>query len=218
MASVATVVVVGVKLPRRPRVKRGRRRWVGVIRRRILGQGRTILPGVILCLGVYDSTLKTQTTLAAAIKNVSAHGLVHRARTKIKVGSPLAKHVPVVLTALLVRQVVRILQLLVLLEPMPVEQQPFVIHVVLDNTTIKQVKLLVNVAMQENTKTKLEKHRARVVQQVLMPAVRRPFVIHVLLGNTTTKPVKRLNRLLVKVALLENTKTKREKHPATVIV
>ena len=47
---------------------------------------------------------------------------------KLKVGNPLAKHVPVVLTALLVRQVVRILQLLVLLEPMPVVQHR-VIHV-----------------------------------------------------------------------------------------
>ena len=87
--------------------------------------------------------------------------------TKNKLGSPLAKHVPVVLTALLVRQVVRILQLLVLLEPMPVVQQ-----------------------------------RAN----------------HVVLGNTIIKPVKRLNRLLVKVAMWENTKTKREKHPATTIV
>ena len=85
-------------------------------------------------------------------------------------GSPLAKHVPVVLTALLVRQVV-ILQLLVLLEPMPVVQQPFVIHVVPGNTTIKQVKhlnqLLAKVALLENTKTKREKHPANNVQLVL---------------------------------------------------
>ena len=88
--------------------------------------------------------------------------------TKTNRVNPLAKHVTVVLTALLVRQVVRILQLLVLLEPMPVGQLP--------------------------------------------------FVIHVLLGNTTTKQVKRLNQFLVKVVLMENTKTKREKHPATMIV
>ena len=60
---------------------------------------------------------------------------------------PVVQHrvinVPVVLTALLVRQVVRILQLLVLLEPMPVGQQLFVIHVVLGNTTISQAKLLI---------------------------------------------------------------------------
>ena len=37
MASVATVVVVGVKLPRMPRAERGRRRWIGVsVRRHLL--------------------------------------------------------------------------------------------------------------------------------------------------------------------------------------
>ena len=90
---------------------------------------------------------------------------------KNKVVNPLAKHVPVVLTALLVPQVVRILQLLVLLGPMQVEQQPFVIHAVLENTTIKPVKrpnqLLVKVATWENTKTKREKHPANNVQLVL---------------------------------------------------
>ena len=59
-------------------------------------------------------------------------------------GSPLAKHVPLVLTVLLVPQVVLLwIQLLVVLEPMPVGQQPFVIYVLLGNTTIKQVKRLV---------------------------------------------------------------------------
>jgi len=85
--------------------------------------------------------------------------------------NPLVKHVPVANTALLVPQVVRILQLLVLLEPMPVGQQPFVIHVLLGNTTIKQVKhlnqLLVKVALLENTKTKRGKHRAKHVPVVL---------------------------------------------------
>ena len=99
-------------------------------------------------------------------------------------GSPLAKHVPVVLTALLVRQVVHILQLLVLSEPMPVVQQR-VIHVVLESTMLNKDNQV---------------------------------VIHVVLENTTIKQVKRLNQLLVKVALLENTKTKREKHRATTIV
>ena len=98
------------------------------------------------------------------MKNVSAHGLVHQARTKIKVANPLAKHVPVVLKVLLVPLVVHIPQLLVLLEPMPVEHQPFVIFAVLDNTMIKQVKrlnqLLVKAAKWENTKTKKEKHFA----------------------------------------------------------
>ena len=138
---------------------------------------------------------------AATIENVSAHSLVHQAPTKIRVGNPLAKHVPVVLTriwkgnplakhvpfvntknkvgkllakivpvvftALLAHPVVHILQLLVLLEPMPVEQQPCVIFAVLDNTMIKQVKrlnqLLVQVAMWENTKTKREKHSATTI-------------------------------------------------------
>ena len=57
------------------------------------------------------------------------------------------------------------MQLLVLLEPMPAERQPFVMFVVLEDTTIKQVKLLAKVAMQEkeNTKTKLGKCSARLV-------------------------------------------------------
>jgi hypothetical protein len=84
------------------------------------------------------------------------------------VGNPLAKHVPLVITALLVPQVVyHILQLLVPLEPMPVERQPFVIHVVRENTTTKQVKRLnqwlVKVAMWENTKTRREKHPATTI-------------------------------------------------------
>ena len=135
VASVATVVVVGVKLPRPPRVERGRRRWVGV-RRRVLGHRRAGLPGVlIIMIFLWSSTLKTQTSPAAAALNVSAHLLVHQAPTKIKVSYPLAKHVTVVLTALLVPQVVRILQLLVLLEPMPVVQHP-----VLDALRVALVK------------------------------------------------------------------------------
>jgi hypothetical protein len=51
-----------------------------------------------------------------------------------------------------------------------------------------------------------------------MPVVHQPFVIHVVLENTMIKQVKRLNQLLVKVAMWENTKTKREKHRATIIV
>ena len=62
--------------------------------------------------------------------------------TKNKVDNLLAKHVPVVLTALLVRQVVYWMQLPVLLEPMPVGQQLFVIHVVRGNTTTEPVKRL----------------------------------------------------------------------------
>jgi len=94
MEIVATVVVVGVKLPRRPRVERGRRRWGGVIRRRILIHGRMFLPGVLFGLGIFPSTPTTQTTPAAAIKNVSAHVLVNQARTKMKVDKPPARHAP----------------------------------------------------------------------------------------------------------------------------
>jgi len=75
----------------------------------------------------------------------------------------LVKVVPVVLTALLAHPVVRILQLLVLLEPMPVEQQPFVIYVVLGNIMTKQVKRLVRIVPRENTKTKREKHPATTI-------------------------------------------------------
>jgi hypothetical protein len=85
----------------------------------------------------------------------------------MKVVNPLAKHVPVIPSALLVPQVVYWIQLLVLLEPMPVEQQPFVIHVVRENTMLKQTKrlnqLVVKVAMQENTRTKRGKHRATTI-------------------------------------------------------
>ena len=87
-------------------------------------------------------------------------------------GSPSAKHVPVVLTALLVHStVVRILQLLAPLEPMPVGQLPFVIHAVLGNTTNKQAKrlnrLLVKVALLDNTKTTVGNPRAKHVPVVL---------------------------------------------------
>jgi hypothetical protein len=78
------------------------------------------------------------------------------------VDSPLAKPVQVVKTILsLVHQVVLFwMELIVLLEPLPVGQQPFVIRVLLGNTTNKQVKVLVKVAMRENIKTRREKHRA----------------------------------------------------------
>jgi hypothetical protein len=58
------------------------------------------------------------------------------------------------------------MQLLVLSELTPVEQQPFVIHVVRENTMIKPVKpvkRLVKVAMWGNTKTKRGKHRATTI-------------------------------------------------------
>ena len=92
---------------------------------------------------------------------------VHRARTKIKRAKPLANPVPVVLTALLVPQVVYWIQLRVRLEPMPVVLRAFVMHVVLESTTVKPVKRpnqwLVKVAPRENTKTKRGKHPARTI-------------------------------------------------------
>ena len=87
---------------------------------------------------------------------------------KLKVDSPLVQHVPVVLTVMLVPQVVYWMQLLVPLEPMTVEQQPFVMYVVLDNTTNKQVKLLVKIAMWDNTKNLLDNPLAKRVPVVIV--------------------------------------------------
>jgi hypothetical protein len=191
VAIVATVVVVGVKLPRRPRVKRGRRRWVWVIRRRILGHGITIgfLPGVflrlldtnILILGTCcGSTPTTQTSPAAAITNVSAPLFAHPvptktkldspranraqvAPTKTKPDSPRANHAQAIRTALPVPPVALSMPPVVQPVPTPVVLRPFVIHVVLVNTMTKPVKLLVKVVMQGNTKMKREKHRATTI-------------------------------------------------------
>ena len=109
MASVATVVVVGVKLLRRPRVERGRRRWVGVIRRCGLSQSRGFLPGVIIILGTCTSTSTNQTPPA---ENVSAPLFAHPAPTKTKPGSPRANHVQVVLTVLPVHRVAKTIAML----------------------------------------------------------------------------------------------------------
>jgi len=151
------------------------------------------------------STLITQTSPAPAMTNVSAHKLVGRARTKIKVDRPLAKRVPVVLTVLWVRPVVRILQLLVLLEPMPVGQQPFVIHVPLGNTVLwvhPVVHILQLLVLLEPTPVVYQ--RVKHVAVVLTALWVRPRANHALLGNTTNKPAKRL----VKVARWVNTKMK----------
>jgi hypothetical protein len=111
----------------------------------------------------------------------------------MKVGSPLAKHVPVVLSALLVPQVANLPQLLVLLEPMPVEQQPFVIHVGQGNTMINQdklPKLVANHVVQGNTminQDKLPKLVANHVVQGNTMINQDNRVVHcVVLGNTTT--------------------------------
>ena len=163
MAIVATVVVVGVKLPRPPRVERGRRRWVGGIRRRLLGHGRTFLPGVFIGLGSCASTPTTQTTPAAAMKNVSAPLFAHPVPTKTKLDSPRAKHVQAIRTALPVPPVAHSMPPVVQPVPMPVVLRPFVIHAAQVNTMTKPVKLLVKVVVQGNTKPKLEKHRATIV-------------------------------------------------------
>jgi len=234
VASVATVVVVGVKLPRPPRVERGRRRSVGVIRRRRLCHGRASLPGVIM-LGSCTSTLIVTTLVyAATAVLVSAHGLVQRAPTKMKLDNPLAKHVPVVNTVQRrVRQVVRILQLLVLLEPTtPVEQQPFVIHVpvvltvlsvrpvvrilqllvLLEPMLVGQQPFVIHVTV---VNTVLWVRQVVRILQLLVLSEPTPVVQqrvkHVPVGNTTNKLVKRLNQLLVKFAMWDNTKTKRGK-------
>ena len=115
-------------------------------------------------------------------------------------GSPLAKHVPVVLTALLVPRIVRILQLLVPLEPMPVVQHR-VIHVVRENTMRKQTKrlnrLLAKVAMWENTNTKREKHLAKHVP-VVLTALLVPQVVHqVVLAGPILVVQHRVFRVLV---------------------
>ena len=83
---VATVVVVGVKLLRPPRVEQAQQLWAGVIRSQLLNQNATIgRRRVIWLMGIFASTLKirTQTTPVAAMKNVFAQRPVNRAPTKI---------------------------------------------------------------------------------------------------------------------------------------
>ena len=109
-------------------------------------------------------------------------------------GSPLAKHVPVVLTALLVRQVVRILQLLVLLEPMPVVQHrvihvPVVLTALLVHPVVRILQLLVLLEP--------------------MPVVQHR-VIHAVLENTTTSKDK-LPNLVANHAVLGNTTINKDK-------
>jgi hypothetical protein len=80
VVGVATVLV-RAQLLRRPRVDRGRWRWVGtdewkVIRRRILARGRTFLTVVIIIggmNGLVGIPIGGQMSLAAAMSNVSAH-------------------------------------------------------------------------------------------------------------------------------------------------
>ena len=67
------MVVVGVKLLRRPRVERERWRWVGVTRPHLLKTTQTVGLRDVISLGTYVSTVKIQTTPVAAMKNASAH-------------------------------------------------------------------------------------------------------------------------------------------------
>jgi len=130
------------------------------------------------------STPATQTTPAAAVKNVSAPLFAHPGPTKTKPASPRANHAPVALTktrpgshranhvqaiptALPVPPVAHSMPPVVQPVPTPVVLRPFVIHVVLVNTMTQPVKrlnlLLVKLVVQGNTKMKLVKHRATIV-------------------------------------------------------
>ncbi len=120
-----------------------------------------------------------------------------RENIKTKRGNHRVNYVPVVRTALMARPIVNILQLLALLEHMPVVQQ------CVNNVLVVHTALLVHqVVCIMNLLVLLE----------LMPLVQ--HVNHVPVASITTN----LAKALVKVAMLENTKTKREKHRATAIV
>ena len=123
------------------------------------------------------STPTTQTTPAAAIKNVSAPLFAHPGPTKTKPVSPRAKHAQAIRTALPVPSVAHSMPPVVQPVPMPVVLQ-HVIHVVPVNTMTQPVKrlnlLLVKVVMQGNTKMKLEKHRAKTIamlNRILTPTI-----------------------------------------------
>ena len=125
----------------------------------------------------------------AMISGVSAHLLVNQAPTKMKMANPLAKHVPVILSALLVPQVVHIPQLLVLLELMPVAQHrvihvPVVLTALLVHPVVRILQLLVLLEP--------------------MPVVQHR-VIHVVLGNTTSKSGNQVVNRVVKASTILTT-------------
>ena len=113
-----------------------------------------------------DSTPTTQTSPAAALTNVSAPLFAHPVPTKTKPGSPRANHVQAKRTALPVPPIAHSMPTVVQPVPMPVVLQ-HVMHVLPVNTMTKPVKrlnlMLVKVVLQENTKMKLEKHRATAI-------------------------------------------------------
>jgi len=122
---------------------------------------------MIITLMCCTSTPTTQTTPAALIRNVSAPLFAHPVLTKTKPGSPRANHAPAILSIILpVRLFAHSMPPVAQPVPMPVVQTPFVIYVVLENTIIKPIKLLVKVALLENTKTKREKHPATMIVRV----------------------------------------------------
>ena len=92
---------------------------------------------------------------------------VNPAPTKTKPASPRANHAQAIRTALPVPPVAHSMPPVAQPVPTPVVPRPFVIHVLLVNTTTKPVKrlnlLLVKVVMQGNTKTKLDKHRVTMI-------------------------------------------------------
>jgi len=94
VANVATAVLVGGTLHQKQRVTRVQPRLVGqTTRNRSIIRRQAILQDVISRQQRCISTLKTQITTAEAMKYVSAHSLVNRARTKINLESPPVKHV-----------------------------------------------------------------------------------------------------------------------------
>ena len=91
---IVATVMVKVKLPRPSHVKQGRRLMGGRIRPQLLNHKQTVgHRHVIFMMGIFVSTLKTQTIAASAMKNVSAQLLASRTPTKMKVGKPPASHV-----------------------------------------------------------------------------------------------------------------------------
>jgi len=202
VAIVATVLV-GVKLLRRPRVKRGRRSWGGVVRR--LCHGLTFLPGVGLALNaLLSSTPTTQTPNAPAIENVSAPVFAHPGPTKTKPGSPRANHAQAIRTALSVPPVAHSMPVRLVLMPVVLRH---VIHAQVVRTALSvppvahsmppvvqpvpMSVVLRHVIHAQAIRTALPvppvaHSMPPVVQPVPTPVVLRPCVIRVLLGNTIT--------------------------------
>ena len=133
--------------------------WVGLIRRRILSHIPTILLGVTCILLMACALTPIMVAPAAAKTNVSVHLSAHRVPTRIKPSNLLAKHVQVVLTVLLVRQVVHTLQLLVQLGLTQVAQ----LHV-------KLVMLVCTITRLDDLVAKMTAAPGRILNQIKLPA------------------------------------------------